>query len=104
MRDKIAKIIVKHCIKNGIEMFPNPVADEIMQLIKHETEMKDRMFDGIHSAMTDKAAIATKALVEISHGQMCEGPGCIYCEGEPDRHPSTTEARIAKDALKKLSA
>ena len=83
MRDKIAKIIVKHCIKNGIEMFPNPVADEIMQIVKYDT-------GAVHSAMLAKVEIAEKALLEISQREDCEGPGCIYC--------------IAKDALKKLSA
>jgi len=52
----------------------------------------------------ENITIAMEALVEISKGENCEGPGCIYCEGDPVKHPSSVEARIAKKTLENLKS
>jgi hypothetical protein len=40
LRDEIAKIIVKHCIRQNIELFPNPMADGILSLLSKRVGME----------------------------------------------------------------
>ena len=48
-------------------------------------------------ALTAENKRLRDALEEISQFCDCEGPGCIYCEG--DFHPPSAEAKIAQAAL-----
>lgn len=85
--------------KNMAEMAKlNSDRDEQIAALTEKLEFyrKNRTVQRL-DALTAENKRLGDALEEISQFCDCEGPGCIYCEG--DFHPPSAEAKIAQAAL-----